>query len=302
MTPALSLQNVVKHFGNVRAVDGVSFSVAAGECHGLIGANGAGKTTTFSLICGFLRPNTGEIQVMGADPRRDGSLKRRAGVLPQDAVLPATWQVGRLLRYWAELSGLTANDALTESRRVLEQVGLSEVWGRRAGTLSHGMGKRLALAQALIGSPPLLLLDEPTAGLDPKVAAEIRQIIRTLRGAHAILISSHNLRELEELCDGATILDRGHVVSSGRMGELTGQSGELRIQVVRGGVPIEALRALGLEVSISEHNLLRIVFPADAGKPEDIIAKVLPVLLAADVRFTSVQPGHSLEERVLKVT
>jgi ABC-2 type transport system ATP-binding protein len=230
MDAAIELVDVVKRFGPKTAVDRLSLRIPRGSCYGLIGPNGAGKTTTFSLMCGFLSPTSGRISVLGVSPSASGALKGRVGVLPQDALLPPWERVGRLLTDWAALSYLPAPEQ--EARTALQRVGLAEAWDVKCNALSHGMTRRVAIAQAIMGAPPVILLDEPTGGLDPRVAAEARTLIRSLKGEHTLVISSHNLQELEELCDAAAILDRGVLVRAGTMSELTGQGEEFTLQLV----------------------------------------------------------------------
>ncbi|HET9449330.1 MAG TPA: ABC transporter ATP-binding protein, partial [Aggregicoccus sp.] len=232
--PVIRLEGVSKRFGEKLAVSALSLGVERGQVYGLIGPNGAGKTTTFSMMCGFLKPSSGRLEIFGANPSTPGALKGKVGALPQDALLPPGWETGALLTYWARLSGLA--DPAGEARGALERVGLQEAWGVQTQALSHGMAKRAAMAQALMGAPPLVLLDEPTAGLDPRVAAQVRALIRDMKGRQTVVVSSHNLQELEELCDAAAILDRGTLASAGTMGELTGQGAEFRVQIARGTV------------------------------------------------------------------
>ena len=299
---AIELREVTKRFGAFTAVDRVSLRVEPGQVFGLIGPNGAGKTTTFSMLCGYLRPSGGSVRVMGVDPRQDGALRGRLGALPQDAVLPGGWDCGPLLVHWARLSGLPEPEA--QARGALERVGLLEAWSVQTHALSHGMGKRVALAQALMGAPPLVLLDEPTAGLDPRIAAQVRQVIRELRTAgQTVVVSSHNLQELEELCDAAAILDRGKLAQAGTIAELTAQSAEFRVQIARGEVPLEAVRALGpvREAVLLEDGVLRVRFDGGAAAAEDVISNTLLVLLQAGVRVLGVTRGQRLEQRVLQL-
>jgi ABC-2 type transport system ATP-binding protein len=300
--PALVLEAVSKHFGARRALDEVTFSVPAGTLWGLIGPNGAGKSTTFNLLCGYLRPTAGRARVLGVDPRRPGVLKGRVGVLPQDAALPSYLAVGPLLTYLGRLSGLEQPERA--ARVALEQVALSEVWDIPPTSLSHGMARRVSIAQALMGDPPVVLLDEPTAGLDPRIAAEVRTLMQGMRGRATLLVSSHNLPELEALCDGAAILDRGKVVQAGTMRDLTARGSEFRIQVARGTVPLEAIRALAgvAEASLRPDGLLRVGVDTGAGTPEAVLNAALRLLLDAGVEVTGVTQGQSLETRVLAVT
>jgi ABC-type multidrug transport system ATPase subunit len=166
------------------------------------------------------------------------------------------------------------------------------------------MGRRVGLAQALLGDPPVVLLDEPTSGLDPRVAAEVRGLVAKMRGRATVLVSSHNLPELEALCDGATILDHGKVVQAGTMAELTARSAEFRIQVARGDIPVEALRALPgvAQASLRPDGLLSVVLDPKAESPEAVLNATLRLLLDAGVQVSGVSQGQSLESRVLALT
>jgi ABC-2 type transport system ATP-binding protein len=299
---AIDLSEVSKRYGAQLALDRVSLSVREGECFGLIGPNGAGKTTSFSLMCGYLNPTLGQVRVMGKDPRRARAMKGRLGVLPQDAKLPASMEVGELLRGWARLSGLATPEA--QARDVLARVGLSDSWKSAAGTLSHGMAKRVALAQALLGSPPLLLLDEPTAGLDPKLAAEVRKLIADLKGKSTVVVSSHNLQELEQLCDSVALLDKGRLTQAGTLAEFTAREAEFHVEIARGAVPLIDVRAIAgvNSAQLSPSGRLSIRFDANRLPPEQAVSQTLSLLLGKGVLVLSVERGHKLEDRVLELT
>jgi ABC-2 type transport system ATP-binding protein len=300
--PVLSLEQVSKHFGSRPALNGISLAVPQGTVWGLIGPNGAGKSTTFNLLCGYLRPTSGKVRVLGRDPRIPGGLKRVLGVLPQDAALPGYLSVGPLLSYLGTLSGVDRPER--EARVALERVGLSDVWDVPPAALSHGMGRRVGLAQALLGDPPVVLLDEPTSGLDPKVAAEVRGLVAAMRGRATVLVSSHNLPELEALCDGAAILDHGRLMQGGTMAELTARSAEFRIQVAKGDIPVEKLRALPgvLQATLRPDGLLSVVVDPKAESSDAVLNATLRLLLDAGVQVTGVSQGQSLESRVLALT
>ncbi len=302
MSAAIEIKNLSKHFGAKVAVNDVSFNVEEGHCYGLIGPNGAGKTTTFSMMCGFLFPTQGSIKVLGVDPSEAGALKGKVGVLPQDAILPPTWPVGELLTYYGNLSGLP--NAESEARAVLERVQLPETWNVAAGALSHGMHKRVSMAQALMGAPPVIFLDEPTAGLDPKIAASVRNVIRDLKGKHTVVVSSHNLQELEELCDATAILDKGKLVSASSMAELTGQFAEFRVQIARGDVPLAEVKATSgvKEAHVDGNKVLCVTYDGQAVQPEEIITRVVGLLASKNVLFLTVWRGKRLEEKVLQLT
>lgn len=299
---AIEVSGLVKRFGAKVAVNRVSFQVEVGQCYGLIGPNGAGKTTTFSVMCGYLYPSDGQVRILGADPTEPGSLKRKVGVLPQDAILPAREKVGPLLTYYARLSGLPEPER--EAKTALEKVSLQDTWGLQCQALSHGMAKRISLAQALMGAPPVVLLDEPTAGLDPKIAAQVRQVIQEMKGKQTVVVSSHNLQELEELCDAAAILDHGALVQAGTMAELTSKAAEFRVRIASGTVPLDEVRGLPACVgaSMDATNSLIVHFNGKQLAAERMISQTLKLLLSRDVLILGVTLGHKLEDRLLQLT
>ncbi len=302
---AIVLRNVTKRFGAVAAVAGVTLRIPRGAVYGLIGPNGAGKTTTFSMLAGFLQPTDGTLEVLGFAPDAVDELRGRLGVLPQDAVLPGSDRVGPLLVHWARLQGMSAADAHTDARAVLAEVAGREWWDTRCSSLSHGMAKRVQLAQALLGSPEVVLLDEPTAGLDPRVAYEVRQIIVKRRGRCTLVISSHNLNELEEMCDGAAILDRGRLVMSGAIGELTASAAEVHFALAAGPVPLAEVRGIAVvdRADFDEASRdLAVHFTRDRADAERVIGEVLTVLLHHQARISGVSKGRGLEQRVMELT
>jgi ABC-2 type transport system ATP-binding protein len=304
---AVRLADVVKEFGPKVAVGGVTFEIPRGQVFGLIGPNGAGKTTTFSILAGYLAPTRGEARVLDAAPGDLAKLRGRVGVLPQDALLPDD-RVGQFLRHCCRLQGMSASQAETEARARLDEVKGSEWWDLRTGALSHGMSKRVALAQALLGNPELVLLDEPTAGLDPRVAYEVRNIVKARRGSCTLVISSHNLQELEEVCDAAAILDRGKLVGYGSIAELTSATGELHVELlVRSGappLPIEPLRAIPHVKRVwfdESKGSLGVEFGRET-ELEAVVAQVLPILLHHQVPIRGLTRGRGLEQKVMELT
>jgi ABC-2 type transport system ATP-binding protein len=313
---AVRVAGLTKRFGSKTAVDGVSLGIAAGSVYGLIGPNGAGKTTTFSMLAGYLRPSAGSVEVLGFAPSKVDALRARLGVLPQDAILPSTDNVGEFLLHMARLQDLPPAKALEAARTALDDVDGRAWWGQRCASLSHGMAKRVALAQAFLGQPDLVLLDEPTAGLDPRVAWEMRQLIRARArkgGQTTVVISSHNLQELEEICDGAAILDRGRLVASGSMAELTAANEEVRFELGAGTrrgtdpgqVPMAPIRDLATVASVDfddEKRELVVIFKRQEADAETVIGQVLTILLQNRVRISGVSKGRGLEQRVMDLT
>ncbi|MFK8083858.1 MAG: ABC transporter ATP-binding protein [Granulosicoccus sp.] len=203
---------LTKHYGNAVALDGVSLELDAGEPIALIGPNGAGKTTFLSLVCGFIQPSTGQVSILGHQPGSP-ELSGKLAALPQDALLDPRLSVGRQLRFFARLQGMAKQAAQAEVLRVLEMVDLRDSLDTKPTDLSHGMRKRVAIAQSLMGSPSLVLLDEPTAGIDPPNARMIRDLVREQSAHTTFIVSSHNLDELERLCGSVVYLEKGRLIS-----------------------------------------------------------------------------------------
>ena len=315
---AVRLTQVTKRFGAKTAVDGVSMKIKAGLVYGLIGPNGAGKTTTFSMMAGYLKPTEGAIEMLGFAPTAVDELRSRVGVLPQDAILPASDTVGEFLLHMARLQDIPKDKAETAAREVLAEVDGRDWWKLRCSSLSHGMAKRVALAQALMGEPEIVLLDEPTAGLDPRIAYEVRQIVKSRRGRCTLIVSSHNLQELEEICDAAVILDRGRIVAHGSIQELTASSEEVHVKLApmptdyrtSDAAPslsaaIAAVRDLPMvkRVEFDEDKYELVVhFDKKVVDAETVIGGVLWVLLNHRARISSVSKGRGLEQRVMELT
>lgn len=313
---AVRLKKVTKRFGPKTAVDEVSLKIDVGVVYGLIGPNGAGKTTTFSMLAGYLRPTEGLVEVLGFEPHQVDELRSKLGVLPQDAILPPNDKVGEFLVHMGRLQDLPKDKVVQEAKQVLEEVDGREWWNMRCGQLSHGMQKRVSLAQALMGEPEVILLDEPTAGLDPRVAYEMRQLIKSRKGRATIIISSHNLQELEEICDGAAILDRGRLVANGSISELTAASEEVHVKVAPplagsgkkaglAGLPMQQLSELAMVKRVEfdeERSEIVVYFERQGADAETVIAHVLWVLLNAQVRISGVTKGRGLEQRVMDLT
>ena len=302
---AIDLKGVIKRFGNVIAVNDVTFEVPEGSVFGLIGPNGAGKTTTFSMLAGYLAPSAGEIYVLDRLPTAVDALRGQVGVLPQDALLPAQDKVGNFLVYLAQLQGMGPGEARNAAEQVLAEVEGRDWWNTKCGQLSHGMAKRVGIAQALLGKPRVVLLDEPTAGLDPRVAYGVRQLVKSRKGRATLVISSHNLQELEEICDHAAILDRGVLVAHGSMAELTASSSEIRVDLAAGPVPLEEVRAVpGVKTASWDKGTreLAITFDRQQADAEEMIRRATYVLYQHGARISGISKGRGLEQRVMELT
>ena len=210
----IEVQGLRKDFGTTRAVDGVSFRVERGEIIGLLGPNGSGKTTIMRILTGFFPPTSGRALVGGLDVEKHSlEVRRRIGYLPENVVLYPDLPVERFLSFCAEVKGLNGRNRRERLERVITDVGLEEVRRKEIGKLSKGYRQRVGIAQALVHDPEVLILDEPTVGLDPGQVVEIRDLIRGLRGRATILLSTHILPEVSVTCDRVIIIDRGHILA-----------------------------------------------------------------------------------------
>jgi len=220
---------LVKHYGDVRAVEGVSFSVARGEIVGFLGPNGAGKSTTMKMLTGYLYPDAGEVW-LGGLPLDGSSLDARShlGYLPEHTPLYREMRVDRYLSFVGEMRGLRGAARVDALERVVETTGLHGYTTRRIRTLSKGYRQRVGLAQALISDPDVLILDEPTSGLDPSEIVRIRDRILGLSANKTILLSTHVLSEVQEICTRVIMIAAGRIVEDSGLAELTEGDGEAR--------------------------------------------------------------------------
>jgi ABC-type multidrug transport system ATPase subunit len=308
MTSALAVRSLSKRFARTVALADVTFDVPVGSLFGLLGPNGAGKTTLFSVAAGFLAATSGTIEVLGIDVREISRLRGRFSMLPQDAAFQSGIPVIEQLVMFARLNGYDPAEARRRADRALEIVGLADVAKRNARALSHGMLKRVALCQAFIGEPEVILLDEPTSGLDPDNARKMRDLIREMRGNRTVVLSSHNLREIQEICDHAAILHLGKLEICASMEELTSSNFLVRIALASPLTPAAeaALRALpairSLEkTSATEFNLELDVAQA-GGKDAALKAINRTLVVEHDLIPRSLQEGASLEARFLELT
>lgn len=243
----ISLSGVTKRYGAATAVQDLSFTVNSGETLGLLGQNGAGKTTTLNIITGYLAPTSGDVRVGDYDlltqPRQ---AKRLIGYLPEQPPLYDEMTVESYLRFVCRLRLVVEADIARHVRDIAAQTNLSDVLGRRVGNLSKGYRQRVGLAQALCGEPEVLVLDEPTVGLDPRQTAEFRDTLKKLSGGRTVIFSSHILSEVQALCDRVIILHHGRVACDQRLGDMSRGAG-VRLQAAICGdmeTLLPALRSL----------------------------------------------------------
>ncbi|MCY7349907.1 MAG: ATP-binding cassette domain-containing protein [Cytophagaceae bacterium] len=230
---SIEVKQLTKVYGQQKAVDGISFSVRPGEIVGFLGPNGAGKSTTMKIATGYLQPSAGTVEVAGYDVTKDPiAARRQLGYLAEHNPLYLDMYVKEFLHFIGELQGLKSANLRNRVVDVIELVGLELEQKKRVGQLSKGYRQRVGLAQALIHNPPVLILDEPTTGLDPNQLAEIRQVIKTIGQQKTVLFSTHIMQEVEALCDRAVIINHGQLVADATLSELR-QSGQSLEEVFR---------------------------------------------------------------------
>ena len=227
----IELDRAVKRYGSTEALKGVSLQVMQGETVGLLGRNGAGKTTALNLITGYLPPSEGQVRIHGMDMlTRPRECKRMIGYLPEKPPLYDEMTVEEYLLFVSELREVVRKANRQHVEEILEKCGLTEMRRRVIGHLSKGYRQRAGIASALCGTPEILILDEPTVGLDPKQTVEMRELIRRLGEEHTVLFSSHLLSEVQQLCSRVIILHEGKMIRSLPLGEKKGETVRLRLR------------------------------------------------------------------------
>ncbi|MFH1681364.1 MAG: ABC transporter ATP-binding protein [Candidatus Eisenbacteria bacterium] len=234
----IRVTDLTMRFGHRVALSGVSFEVRRGELAVLLGPNGAGKTTTLRILTGSLSPDSGSAELSGFNLRASPlEARRRTGFLPERVPLDDRMKVRSYLRFVSALKEIDRKDRERSVGRALERCGAARVSERRIGGLSHGYRQRVGLAQALLGDPEVLLLDEPTAGLDPEQTAGLREVLAGLKGERTLLISMHDLDEASRLADRALVLHEGTLIADGELKELVRESAtleEVYLRLIRG--------------------------------------------------------------------
>lgn len=299
----IEVQNLTKRYGEVAAIRGVSFTARPGQVTGFLGPNGAGKTTTMRILTGFMPPTEGKAVVAGYDVFESSmEVRKRVGYLPENVPLYRDMTARDYLMYVAEIRGVRNRRARADE--VLARVGLSSRAESRIRTLSKGMKQRVGLAQALIHNPPVLILDEPTIGLDPFQVLELRDVVRDLGHDHTVLFSTHILSEAEQVCDNVIIINQGQIVAEGSPAELRAHlerggrivvrvSGDIHtaLPVVRGAAGV-ADADLGMDGIVAT--------PAEGADPRQAIAQAL---VGKGIGLVELRPlAVNLEEIFLELT
>jgi ABC-2 type transport system ATP-binding protein len=294
--PVIEVQGLTKYYGEHAAIRDLSFTIKKGDVIGFLGLNGAGKSTTLRVLGCVLLPTAGRVTIDGLDlATQPHEVRKRIGFLPDVPPLYNEMSVGGYLAFVAQLRGVASDQVESRVRDVEEKTALRDMHDEVIGTLSHGYRQRVGLAQAMVHNPQLLILDEPTSGLDPVQIVEMRQLIRNLRGAHTILLSSHNLPEISQTCDRLLVIQNGEIVAQGSENELAKTLGrttnEAGIEVEIGGptqrAPVDkALQAVRAIPNVTGASVLR----EEAGvavllveAPPALRPQVVRALVGADV-------------------
>lgn len=294
--PLLAVVDVHKAYGRTQALRGVSLQVNRGELFGLLGPNGAGKTTLVKVLLGLVRGHTGEARLFGLEPS-DPNSRRRVGYLPEAHRLPGHLTGRQLLRLFGRLSGSAPKDVDLRVGALLERVGMEKAADRKVKEYSKGMQQRIGLAQALVHSPDLVFLDEPTDGVDPVGRAQIRELVLELkRSGVTLFLNSHLLLEVELMCDRVVIMDKGRILREGTIADLTPSTGVVRFEIGAARDDLErVLAGVGRALRVEGSS-----FQLTIQKEELDVA--IDRLRAAGVSIRAVEPRRiNLEEAFLEL-
>ena len=301
MSSALQFDGVVKCYGRLRALDGLDLDVPRGSIFGLVGSNGAGKTTAMAIALGLLRPGNGKIDLLGDGPFSPERHAGRVALLPQDSQFPPHARLEELLRYYGRLQGLPVASLAPNISELLDWVHLQDRRRSTVRTLSHGMKRRLSIAQAFLGKPELVLLDEPLNGLDPKEAARVRDLIRERRGHQTIVISSHQLTDIEVLCDHVAFVEKGKRVRQDTLDKIVRRSHCVTYHIGSGTLPLTRLATELPDVTWEQHgNRVVASFPSSF-TAEALNTAALRILLEAEVGILEIRRGSDLESEYLRL-
>jgi ABC-2 type transport system ATP-binding protein len=307
----IEVVDLKRKYGAVLAVDGVSFSVDQGEVVGFLGPNGAGKSTTLRVLTGFLAPTSGRAIVAGHDVVTEPLEARRAmGYMPETCPLYPELRVAEFLRFRAEVKGVPRRRTSSAVDRAMQQAGIHTRRGALIGQLSRGLRQRVGLADALVSDPPLLILDEPTAGLDPNQIREVRELVKRLKERHTVLLSTHILTEVEVTCDRAIVLSRGRVVASGTIDELQRQKANDRAEItietsntVKNGEDLGRILGAGATIERCVPRDRWLVARVVLSTPKAGVAPLVERLVGEGVRVQEAALQHtSLEEVFARLT
>jgi ABC-2 type transport system ATP-binding protein len=298
----IEVQHLTKRYGRVTAVDDVSFRVERGEILGFLGPNGAGKTTTMRVITGYMPPTDGRVVVAGFDVfDQPLDAKKRMGYLPETPPLYPDMTVHEYLTFVARIKGVAGGERKARVERAMARTRVNDMRDRHCGKLSKGYRQRVGLAQALLHNPDVLVLDEPTAGLDPKQIIETRQLIHELAGDHTIILSTHILPEVAQTCQRVVIINKGRVVAVDTPENLTRQlsGAETMYVLVDGGDASALLQG----VAVADRHGAAVGYEVESARSEDIRRDLARAVVSNGLGLLELRPQRmSLEEIFLQVT
>lgn len=306
----IEVQQLTKRYGPTLAVSDVSFEVSKGEVLGFLGPNGAGKTTTMRVITGYLPPTSGKVTVAGYDVAEESiEARRHTGYLPENPPVYQEMRVSEYLAFVGRIKGVPRGELRKRAADVSEKCAITDVQSRQIGKLSKGYRQRVGLAQALIHNPDVLVLDEPTAGLDPKQIHETRDLIRGLSGEHTVILSTHILPEVSKTCDRVVVINAGKVAAVGTPSELTQRLQGFESVLVTAEGPGQEMKARLERVEgvsrVEERDAAegRATFEVNATKEKDVRAELARAVVESQWRLLELRTsGMSLEDIFLKLT
>ena len=298
----IEVENLFKKYGELEAVKDLSFKVDKGKIWGLLGPNAAGKTTTMRILTGYLPATDGKASVAGFDVfQQPNELKKNIGYLPEVLPLYPEMTVHEFLNFVAEIKQTPSSERKDAVEKVIDISGLESVRGRLIKNISRGFKQRVGIAQALIHDPQVLILDEPTLGLDPAQIKEIRQLIKSFRGERTILLSTHLLAEMTQTCDGAVIINEGNLMASGSLKELTASFKEKEgvvIKLKKHGKEIPSL--LGKIPGVAKISQEADEFTIEWGKGKDLRDEITKLVVEKELGLNEMRPlAMNIEELYL---
>ena len=302
MSAAIVMTDVVKRYGRRTALDGLTLTVPKGSAFGLVGSNGAGKTTSMSVAIGILRSESGQIDLLGDGPFDARVHGGRVSLMPQDAELPLHARVLDLMQFYARLQRIPASKMKAHIEEVLDWVHLLDRMHSKIRTLSHGMRRRLVIAQAFLGTPELALLDEPLSGLDPREVASMRDVLKRRPSGQTLIISSHDLHEIERICDHVAFIEKGKVVHQDRTDALTGHAHTMQYRIAPSDLPLAELEDALPDAQFTlsqDRDLLSCRYSESTHNAEQINMHVLRILLDHGVGIVETRRGAELESAYL---
>lgn len=297
MNEAIITRKLTKSYGSNKSLDGFSLAVPAASITGLVGRNGAGKTTWMMSVAGFVIPDSGEVNILGAGPFDANIHSGRFTILPQDSDLPLECKVRSLLVNYARLQGLDKKKAIASADDLIKAFNLTDKANSSIRSLSHGMRKRVMVAQAFLGDPEVVMLDEPLSGLDPVEADRLKSYICAFRGKKTIVISSHQLDDVEKLCTHVAFIAKGKVERMEAMRSITSDTGRISYELKTMPADIASLESLCTGVRLASEGGQLVATFDESLSVESVNAALLPRLIPFGV--ISVTAGLSLEQAYL---